>query len=317
MTTDIQPYQGGALDGRLRFAETLAQASLLPRAYQHQPGNVLLAMELGDALGIRPIQAITGVHVIDGKPTASADLIASLIRRAGHKLRVSEEQTADGPRVTATLIRADDPGFPFTAVWDRAKAKAAGLHGKGNWARYEGQMMRNRAVTEVGRMGASDALYGVIYTPDELGASVDERGDVVEAEVVSVTTAGAPPALPADIIAGIARIESLDDLRAAWSGMAGHMTPDVEHALRARAEQLQAAEYADQADEELDPSAGAGGDRGGDVDTAWFQLVAAAGAAGMTEPQLREALEAEYAQPVEDLDANQLGKFTSKITGRG
>ena len=36
-------------------------------------------------------------------------------------------------------------------------------------------MMRNRAITEVCRMGAGDALYGVIYTPEEIGGGSVEQ----------------------------------------------------------------------------------------------------------------------------------------------
>jgi len=40
-------------------------------------------------------------------------------------------------------------------------------------------MLRSRAITEVARMGASDALFGVIYTPEELGVETDGDGEVV------------------------------------------------------------------------------------------------------------------------------------------
>ena len=36
-------------------------------------------------------------------------------------------------------------------------------------------MMRNRAIMEVCRMGAGDALYGVIYTPEEVGGGTVEQ----------------------------------------------------------------------------------------------------------------------------------------------
>lgn len=162
--------QANDLQTRMNYAEALAVSNLLPKQYQRQPANVLLAIELGNALGIPPIQAINGIHVVEGKPTASADLIASLVRRAGHKLRVTETETKDGPAVTASLIRADDPDFTFSVTWDMGKARAAGLAGKGVWKQYPGQMLRSRAITEVARQGASDALYGVIYTAEELGA---------------------------------------------------------------------------------------------------------------------------------------------------
>lgn len=160
------------LSGKVAYAQTLAAASLLPKSYKDNPGNVLLAMELGDALGISPIQAITAVHVIEGKPSASADLIGSLVRKAGHRLRV----TGDDKQATAIVIRADDPDFPFEATWDIAKAQKAGLTGKDVWKKYPAAMLKARAITEACRAGASDALYGVVYTPEELGAEVDGDG---------------------------------------------------------------------------------------------------------------------------------------------
>ena len=176
MSNELARTQGNTLEGKMKYAQALATSSLLPRSYQKQPGNLLFALEYADALGVSPIHAITSIHVIEGKPTASADLIAALIRKAGHKLRV----TGDDTKAKAVLIRSDDPDFEFVAEWDMGKARAAGLAGKGVWKSYPGAMLRSRAITEVARMGAPDALYGVIYTPEELGATVDAEGTPVD-----------------------------------------------------------------------------------------------------------------------------------------
>lgn len=173
-----------ALTDKISYAEHLAGASLLPRHYQKQPANVLLAMELGDALGIPPIQAINEVHVIEGKPSASANLIGAMVRRAGHTLRV----VGDDESATAQIIRADDRDFTFEVTWTIARARQAGLVGgkKDNWAKYPAAMLKARAITEVARTACPDALYGVSYTPEELGEVVDEEGNPI-----------APPAPPA------------------------------------------------------------------------------------------------------------------------
>lgn len=165
-----------SLNDKLVYAEKLSNASLLPRSYQRNPGNVLFALEYADALGVSPIHAITSIHVIEGKPSASADLIAALIRRAGHKLRVSGDDT----HAAAVLIRGDDPDFEFRSEWTMEKARSAGLTGKGVWKNYPGAMLRARAITEVARAGASDALFGVIYTPEELGAEVTAEGNPID-----------------------------------------------------------------------------------------------------------------------------------------
>ena len=169
MTTDITVREDSmspaAVKARMDYARALASSSLLPDAYRKQPANVLIAIEYGQALGIRPIAALTGINVIKGRPTMSADLMASVVRQAGHKLRVEQR----GMSVRATLIRADDPEFQFHAIWDADRAQAAGLWGQaGPWSQYPEQMLRSRAITEVCRQGASDCLYGAIYAPEEL-----------------------------------------------------------------------------------------------------------------------------------------------------
>lgn len=150
---------------RLQHAQAVAQSTLIPDGYRNQPANVLWAMDLADALGVPFPQVMQTMAVMRGRMAMSADLMAAVVRRAGHKLRVHEQ----GMSVTAVLVRQDDPDYEFTVTWDEAKARQAGLWGqRGPWTQYPTQMLRSRAITEVCRQGASDALAGTIYSPDEL-----------------------------------------------------------------------------------------------------------------------------------------------------
>lgn len=164
------------MNDKMQYAQALAQASLLPKQYQRNPGNVLLAVELGESLGIPPIQAINTVHVIEGKPSASSGLISALVRRAGHTLRVK----GDDHSATAEIVRSDDPDFTYSVTWDMSRARNAGVTGKDNWKKYPAAMLKARAITEVARDACQEALMGVQYTPEELGAVVDEEGNVVD-----------------------------------------------------------------------------------------------------------------------------------------
>lgn len=150
---------------RIEHAKIVAQSSLIPAEYRGKPADIVWAMDIGDALGVPYTQVMQSMVVARGKMTMSADLMGAVVRRAGHKLRLRE----NGDSVTADLIRADDPDYTFTVTWDRAKAQAAGLWGsRGPWQQYPRQMLRARAITEVCRQGASDALAGTVYTPEEL-----------------------------------------------------------------------------------------------------------------------------------------------------
>ena len=138
-------------------------------------------------LGLPPMAAMTGVHVIEGKPTASAGLISGLVRQAGHKLRV----WGDNKSATCEITRSDDPEHPFTVTWtlrkepgDNPSAEVAELLGKKVWQQYPASMLKSRAITQCARDACEEILYGLHYTAEELGAEVDEDG-VVVGEVVN------------------------------------------------------------------------------------------------------------------------------------
>lgn len=153
-------------------------------------GKTFLLCETGDMLGIHPVAALTGVHIIEGKPSISANLMGGLVRKAGHKLRVKVTgsfETGDLVAV-AQLIREDDPDFTFEVTWNIAKAERAQLlpgKANSNWQKYPDAMMKARAISEVIREGAPDVLMGGnVYTPEELGVAVQENGDPIDLQQV-------------------------------------------------------------------------------------------------------------------------------------
>ena len=151
---------------QMRFAESVASAGMLPQAYRGKPADILLAVGLGQAMGLTPAESLWRIDVIQGTPTASAELIAANVRKAGHKLRVEVDEQR--MTVTATIIRADDPDYPHVVTRDMAWAKRMGLEGKDNYKKQPLTMLQWRAITGVARLACPEALYGVAYTADEI-----------------------------------------------------------------------------------------------------------------------------------------------------
>jgi hypothetical protein len=179
---EIELRQQPSLPAKVQYAKELANSGLLPAAYRRNPANVLYALEYGEMLGLSPMAAITGVHVIEGKPSASAGLISGLVRRAGHKLRVSGTNKS----ATCVIIRSDDPDHPCAVTWtlkrnadDNPSAEEAQLLGKQVWKNYPASMLKSRAITQCARDACEEALFGLHYTPEELGAEVDEDGAIL------------------------------------------------------------------------------------------------------------------------------------------
>lgn len=210
MTTELVTYEAMPLDDRVRYARHVADAAtMLPNGLRvgEVAANTFLIMETGAMLDLHPIAALSSVNIIEGKPALSADLMVSVVRNAGHKVRISEEgsvETGDY-KATVTVIRADDPDYPVTSVWTPHRAARAGLCSYTRdeaagiwrvvalsknsaplpWQNYTEALCKARAKAEACRDGAGDALNGARYTPEELGAEVDAAGDPI------ITTLGA------------------------------------------------------------------------------------------------------------------------------
>lgn len=160
----VATIETAPLPDRMAYAKALAEASIIPQAFQRRPADVLVAVEYGNALGIAPIVALSEINVINGTPSLSASLMAALAREAGHKVRVS----GDAESATCTIVRKDDPGYEHTATWDRAKAEAAKLWGRGHWSKDPATMLKWRAISECVRLACSEVLGGLKYTPEEV-----------------------------------------------------------------------------------------------------------------------------------------------------
>ena len=195
--TDLTPHTPTPhtdLEAQMQYAKVVSSANMLPQAYRGKPADIMLAIGLGQAMGLSPAEALYRIDVIQGQPTASAELIASNVRRAGHTLRVRVDEA--NTSVTATVIRRDDPGYEHTVTRDMAWAQRMGLANRDQYKKQALTMLQWRAITAVARLAASECLYGVGHTADELadgttgGAPQGAQGAVTAA---SFTAAGNAP----------------------------------------------------------------------------------------------------------------------------
>jgi hypothetical protein len=157
------------------LAATFISSGLLPRAID-KPEKAILIMLKGKEAGIAPLQALAHIHVIDGKPSMSAELMLSQlyknIQGFVHQFAQSDNKAC---RVKVRRPGTDWMDFSFTIE----DANAAGLTGKGPWKAYTAAMLRARCLSAMARAVGPDALAGISYTPEELGVEVDATGAVV------------------------------------------------------------------------------------------------------------------------------------------
>ena len=162
-------------------------------------------MQAGLELGIGPAQSMSGVHIVEGKPTLSSTLIASLIKRSGrYTYRVTKHD--DNECSIAFYEQGQQIGVS-TFTWK--DAEQAGLTRNPTWGRYRRNMLFARAISNGARWHTPDVFGGAVYTPDELDSGAEPAKAVepiVEAPVEKLS-----PATVKELQA--AALEQLDRLR--------------------------------------------------------------------------------------------------------
>ena len=194
----IAPFEPENLQQATALATTLAGSSLLPQDLQRNPANVLVQIITGRELGLGAMQAIRSIHVIKGKPTMSAELMAALVKRSPECEYLQLVESTDEIATYETKRRGDPK--PTRMSFTMEQAKRAGLATpQSNYGRHPAAMLRARASAAICRAVYPDLLLG-IYEESEADeirardraeqverAAAAARGDgqVVEAEVVS------------------------------------------------------------------------------------------------------------------------------------
>ena len=173
------------------LADQIARTDFAPAGLRGKPEAVMAAMLTGHEIGIGPMQALSEISVINGRPCMSAKLMRALVHRAGHDLWF---EAKGNTKVTICARRADWPEDRVAKVtWTMDDAKAAGLSGGQNYRKYPRAMLAARATGEICRDNFADVLGGIGYTPEELSdGDLIADGDIAISGRVDIEPDAAP-----------------------------------------------------------------------------------------------------------------------------
>jgi hypothetical protein len=163
--------QVSSVDDLARLARVFAASGLFGRSgnQETQIAECAIRLMAGMEAGFSPFASATGVHIINGKPAFSSNLLAQAVRRhPAYDYRVMEK-TAKACRIKF-LANGEVLG---EEVFTIEMAERAGLLKNPTWKSYPEAMLFSRALTAGMRTHCPDALGGhTAYTPDELGGEV-------------------------------------------------------------------------------------------------------------------------------------------------
>ena len=192
ITTTNRGFAPATLTEAIQFSDMLASSSMVPKAYQGKPQDILVCVQWGYEMGLAPMQALQNIAVINGKPSVYGDAMMALVQASAVCEDVEEFFEGEGtPNPVAVCIAKRKNRKPVIAKFSVEDAKRAGLWAKqGPWSAYPKRMMQMRARGFALRDAFPDVLKGLI--------SVEEAQDYPdEAKPRPV----AKPANPLDLVA--------------------------------------------------------------------------------------------------------------------
>lgn len=152
----------------VKLASYICHTEFVPAALRERPGTenagakAAAAMLTGRELGLPPMTSLASIHVINGKPGISAELMRAMVAQRGHEIRFGKVSSSE---VTVRGRRAedrDDDGAWTEVTWTIGEAQRAGLVSNGNnYAKYPRQMLTARATTELCRLLFADVIHGL------------------------------------------------------------------------------------------------------------------------------------------------------------
>ena len=143
-----------------------------------EQAQAIVKIMAGQEMGFGAFASMTGIHIIQGKPTIGANLMASAVKGSG-KYDYRIITLSDSVAEVEFFQNGKSIGNSKFTIED---AKKANLTGKGNWQTFPRNMLFSRAMSNGVRWYCPDVFNGsAVYTPEELGAEVNGDGEVINA----------------------------------------------------------------------------------------------------------------------------------------
>lgn len=123
--------------------------------------QAIVKIQAGQEIGIPPFAAMSGIHIIQGKPTIGAGLIASSIKGSGkYDFRVVEH--SEKICSIEFFQGKESLGISTFTIEDAKKA------GTKNIDKFPKNMLFARAISNGVKFYTPDVFSGPVYTPEEM-----------------------------------------------------------------------------------------------------------------------------------------------------
>jgi len=154
------------LEEAMNFCKIMADSDLVPNSYKNKPGNIMVAIQMGNELGLSPMRALRSIAVINGRATMWGDDVLAMVLASPVCEYVDESASTDKVGVCKTKRKSCEEQ---TSTFTLEDAKRAGLLGKqGPWQTNTSRMLKLRARGFGLRDTFADVLAGLVSAEEAL-----------------------------------------------------------------------------------------------------------------------------------------------------
>ena len=165
MGNNISLLEPKSLTEAMEFSKTLSQSGLVPDVYRGKPANVLVAIQWGYEIGLPPLQALTNINVINGRPSLWGDGLIAVVKM--HPNYYGMKEWLEGDTAYCSVKRkVHDTVEETIREFSIEDAKRSGLLNRPTWKSYPKRMLQMRARGFAIRDAFPDAIKGMITTEE-------------------------------------------------------------------------------------------------------------------------------------------------------
>jgi hypothetical protein len=151
-----------SLNEAVQLAELMASSEMVPKDYQGKPANVLVAVQMGAELGLKPVQALQNIAVVNGRPSIWGDGLRALIMSSPDLVNIEDSFDNDSFMAKCSITRSiNGNAVRFDGEFSKEDADRAGLWGRNVWKSYPKKMLEWRAFGFAARKAYADRLRGI------------------------------------------------------------------------------------------------------------------------------------------------------------
>ena len=194
--TDFSKGIFGSSDNWLmagQMAQALSQSTIVPKDYQGNQANAMVAIEIANRLQTSPLMVMQNLYVIQGRPSWSAQFLIASVNGSGEydmELQYDEKNDKAGKPYSCQCWTMKAGRKVTGPVIDMEMAKAEGWTTKSmsKWKTMPQIMLRYRAASFFARMNCPEMTLG-FYTKEEVvdgdfkEYSLEEMQQSVEEEI--------------------------------------------------------------------------------------------------------------------------------------